>query len=283
MIYGKENYKMNNNNAELQKKLLRAEELLRNTGNDSYIRELKEQLGKSNTEQWLSKFVTKSNSMTKLKEQVRKLAPIDDPVLIFGETGTGKELLAHALQGDRKGAFVAINCAGLPAQLMESELFGHEKGSFTGAVTEKIGLMEEAQNGTIFLDEIGDLAIEMQAKLLRAIQEKSIRRVGAKEEIAINCRIVSATHRNLEEWVEKDKFREDLFYRISTFVLKPTPLRTRSADLPLILAYLDKDECEIEDYNEFAKKIDIEKLKGNVRSLQQIYRRFVVLGLEPHE
>lgn len=273
----------NINNPDLARKLLHAEKLLAESGNASFITELRETLGKTNTEKWLSKFITQNHLMLKLKDQVRSLAPLNDPVLIYGETGTGKELLAHALHGDRKGEFVAVNCAGLPDNLIESELFGHVRGAFTGALIDKEGLMESAVNGTIFLDEIGDLALPTQAKLLRAIQEMKVRKVGANEDRIINCRIVSATHRNLEDWIEKDKFREDLFYRISTFILRPTALRQRSNDIPKILEYLDRDECEIEDYSEFAKKIDTNKLKGNVRSLQQIVRRWTVLKLEPHE
>ena len=257
--------------------------ILMMSGNESLVKDLEEISGKTNTEQWLSKFITNNPKMLEMKDHVRKLAPLDDPVLIFGETGTGKELLAHALHGDRKGKFIAINCAGLPEHLIESELFGHDKSSFTGALKDKTGLMEEANNGTIFLDEIGDLAIPVQAKLLRAIQEKRIRKVGSNEERAINCRIVSATHRDLEAWVGYDRFREDLFYRISTFILRPSSLNQRSADISKIVEFLDKDECEIEDYEEFASKIDPNKLNGNVRSLQQIYRRYIILGIQPHE
>lgn len=271
------------NDPSIANKMLKLREVLASTGNESLIRELEDTIDKTETEIWLNKFITQNSAMLKLKDHVRKAAKVNDPVLIFGETGTGKELLAHALHGDRKGKFVAINCAGLPSHLMESELFGHEKGAFTGAILDKIGLMEEARDGTLFLDEIGDLAIEMQAKLLRAIQEQRIRKVGAREERIINCRIVSATHRNLEDWVEHDKFREDLFYRISTVVLRTTSLRQRSSDIVKILEHLDKEEQEIENYEEFCRKIDIEKLKGNVRSLQQIYRRYVILGIQPLE
>jgi len=257
--------------------------MLLESGNESLVKELDEVGDKTTTEQYLAKFITNNPKMLELKDHIRKLAPIDDPVLIFGETGVGKELLAHALHGERKGKFVAINCAGLPEHLIESELFGHDKNSFTGALKDKTGLMEEANNGTIFLDEIGDLAMPVQAKLLRAIQEKRIRKVGSNEERTINCRIVSATHRDLESWVSYDRFREDLFYRISTFILKPSSLNQRSADISKIIEYLDKDEQEIEDYEEFASRIDPNRLNGNVRSLQQIYRRYIILGIQPYE
>ena len=257
--------------------------ILMMSGNESLVKDLEEISDKTNTEVWLSKFITNNPKMIELKDHIRKLAPIDDPILIFGETGVGKELLAHALHGDRTGEFIAINCAGLPEHLIESELFGHSKGSFTGALTDKVGLMEGAKNGTIFLDEIGDLAIPVQAKLLRAIQEKKIRKVGSNEERVINCRIVSATHRDLESWVTYDRFREDLFYRISTFILRPSSLKQRSSDISKIVEFLDKNEQEIEDYEEFASRIDPNKLNGNVRSLQQIYRRYIILGIQPHE
>ncbi|HEX9232469.1 MAG TPA: sigma-54 factor interaction domain-containing protein [Blattabacteriaceae bacterium] len=257
--------------------------MLIESGNESLVRDLDEVSDKTNTEVWLNKFITNNSKMIELKEHVRKLAPLNDPILIFGETGTGKELLAHALHGERKGKFIAINCAGLPEHLVESELFGHDKNSFTGALKDKTGLMEEAQDGTIFLDEIGDLAMPMQAKLLRAIQEKKIRKVGSNEERLINCRVVSATHRDLEFWVQLDKFREDLFYRISTFILKPSSLKQRSGDISKIIESLDKEEQEIEDYEEFSSLIDPSKLSGNVRSLQQIYRRYIILGTKPHE
>ncbi len=272
----------NKNDPNLASSILKFKHLLGDENKD-FIRELEETANKTETEIWLSKFITQNSAMLKLKDHIRKLSPLNDSVLIFGETGVGKELLAHALHGTRKGDFVAVNCAGLPDHLIESELFGHVKGAFTGALVDKIGLMESARDGTIFLDEIGDLALPTQAKLLRAIQEMKIRKVGAVDDRIINCRIVSATHRNLEEWIENDKFREDLFYRISTFILRPTGLRQRSNDIVKILEYLDREECEIEDYPEFARKIDINKLKGNVRSLQQIVRRWTVLKLNPHE
>ncbi len=273
----------NTKDPELASKMLKFEELMMASGNESLVKELRETLDKTGTEVWLSKFITNNFKMLELKEHVRKLAPLDDPILIYGETGTGKELLAHALHSERKGKFVAINCAGLPENLVESELFGHDKGSFTGADRPKTGLMEEAKDGTIFLDEIGDLALSMQAKLLRAIQEKKIRKVGSNEERPINCRIISATHRDLEMWVEYDRFREDLFYRISTFILRPSSLKQRSGDISRILEFLDKEECEIDDYEEFASRIDVNRLRGNVRQLQQIYRRYIILGIKPHE
>ena len=264
--------------------------LMQDTGNEELAREIQEQLLTTTTEFYLKKFITQHPVMLKLKDEVRKIANLEDSVLIIGDSGTGKELLAHALHGDRKGNFIAINCAGMPENLIESELFGHVKGAFTGANIEKIGLLEVAKDGTIFLDEIGDLAFPMQAKLLRAIQEKSIRRVGSNIEVDINCRVVAATHHKLDEIIEGEdifnkshiQFREDLYYRISMFVLKPLPLAARSMDIPLIIKDIDKENC-IKDINKFCSQIDVNRLAGNVRSLQRIVRRFCILGLQPGE
>lgn len=240
---------------------------------------------------YLDSLITQDAEMLKLKDNVKKLIEVDDPVLIIGETGTGKELISNALHGKRRGPFVSINCAGMPTELIESELFGHIKGAFTGAVNNKIGLLEIASNGTMFLDEIGELEVKSQAKLLRAVQEKKIRKVGSTDDIAINCRIVSATHKD----IDREHFRQDLFWRLSTFILRPTPLRNRLDDIPLIIKSLDKDnKFNIESFmqeikeqkNAQIKLIDTAPilamttypLPGNVRELQQIIRKFYVLG-----
>lgn len=262
-------------------------QLMEETGQKELADEIREKLLATPTEFYLKKFITQHPTMLRLKEQVRKISNLDDSVLIIGDSGTGKELLANALHGDRKGNFVAINCAGMPENLIESELFGHIKGAFTGANIEKIGLLEEAKDGTIFLDEIGDLTLPVQAKLLRAIQEKKVRKVGSNTETDINCRIVSATHHRLDEMIEESKketiiFREDLYWRISTFILKPLPLAARSADIPLLIDYIDVEHC-IKDIDKFCNSIDVNKLTGNVRSLQRIVKRFCILGLNPHE
>lgn len=249
---------------------------LRASGCDSVADELeREAASKLVTNKWLDQLITQDERMLKLKEDVLKLIPHEDCVLIRGETGTGKELIARALHGSRKGPFMAINCAGMPDTLIESELFGHAKGSFTGAEKTKIGLMELAENGTLFLDEIGELNMPTQAKLLRVIQERSVRRVGGDQEIKINCRIVSATHRELSH----SEFRKDLYYRISTFELVTIPLHDRWQDISLIVAALDVDKKipSIEIFCNFPYR----KLEGNVRQLQQLVRRFYVLGEMP--
>lgn len=234
-------------------------------------------------EKYLAQFITGHSSMLELKNRTRIAATVDDPVLIVGDSGTGKELIAQALHGDRKGKFVDVNCAGLPEHLIESELFGHVRGAFTDAKTEKKGMFEEASNGTIFLDEIGELQLWLQAKLLRAIQEKKIRRVGANDSIDINCRIVSATHHDIKKLIATGKFRDDLYWRISTILLETRPLKDRSGDVRLILGELDY-EGKMGSNGLFEKVVSrIEAsperhLVGNVRQLQQIVRRYYLFG-----
>lgn len=168
------------------------------------------------------------------KALAKKFAPTDLPILILGETGTGKELFAQLLHGNRKGSFVSVNCGGIPETLIEGEFFGSVKGAFTGA-TDKAGLFEQAQNGTIFLDEIAELDRASQSKLLRVIQEKKVRRLGDNREITINCRIVSATNYSVEELKSNNKFfRTDLFYRLAGYILHLKPLRDRGDDAQLI-------------------------------------------------
>ncbi len=224
---------------------------------------------------YLDQFITQDPDMLKLKEHCIKLMDVDDPIMIIGESGTGKELIANALHNGREGRFVAINCAGMPEHLIESELFGHEKGAFTGADKQKNGLLNDASDGTIFLDEIGEMPMLMQAKLLRAIQEKKVRRVGGSLDININCRFVCATHQNIEAG---NMMRVDLFYRLSTFILRTKPLQDRPDDIPLILQTLDKENKLPEKFYEI---VCMYKLKGNVRSLQQLVRRYYILGEMP--
>lgn len=251
-------------------------QFLYNKGMVQEAKELERKWGLSTeTEDWLLKFITQDEEMIKLKEKIRKLAPEDDPVLIQGETGTGKELLARALHGARKGKFVAINCAGMPRELVESELFGHAQGSFTGATKAVPGLIEVAEEGTLFLDEIGDLAFDTQAKLLRVLQERTIRAVGGKEDKKIDVRFVAASHFNLAERVKESKFRLDLYARLSTFELFTKPLKDRIGDIPLIARSLGVD---ISKFQINWKEID---LTLNVRTIQQIIRRYQVLGTLP--
>jgi Nif-specific regulatory protein len=247
-------------------------------------------------EHWLEKFVTETKEMVILKDKVRKLAAVDHNVMIVGPSGTGKELLAKALHGRRaKEKFVAVNCSGIPDSLAESELFGHIKGAFTGAVKDRKGYFECADGGTLFLDEVGELSPTIQAKLLRVLNDGTIRRVGDDKEIEVNCRIVSATHQPIEEWVEYNRFREDLFYRLTEIgMLRTMPLQLRKKDVPLIVKALDA-AGRIDNVNEFVSRIPSKTgtdhagkpmeiyLPGNVRSLQQLMNRYIVIGLWPNE
>lgn len=225
------------------------------------------------TEEWLAKFITQDAIMLKLKDTVRKLAKHNDPILIQGDTGTGKEILAHALHGKRAGKFLAINCAGLPENLIESELFGHTRGAFTGAMSDKKGMMVEAKDGTLFLDEIGEMPLLMQSKLLRAIQDNEVRPVGSNEHRAINCRFVFATNQNIKEMVVNRTFRIDLYARISVFELHTTRLQFRKNDIPLIFESLGVPKNLLDMFD--GKHLD---LNFNVRSLQMAARRYKVLG-----
>ena len=223
--------------------------------------------------------------MQKVFKSVAKLVNTDLTVMIFGESGTGKELVAKILHehGKRKnGPFVAINMAAIPKELIESELFGHEKGSFTGAFSKKSGKFEEADGGTLFLDEIGDMPYEAQTRLLRVIQEGEFNRVGGNEKIKTNLRIITATHRNLDELVQNGGFREDLFYRLNVFPINLPPLRLRLSDLNKLVHYflnksykegLSKKNISEEAINELKKY----KWPGNIRELENFIRRLVVL------
>jgi len=227
-----------------------------------------------------------SPQIRKLRNQTRKLARSQAPVFISGESGSGKELVARMihLQGPRReGPFVAVNCGAIPSELMESEFFGHKKGSFTGAVENKEGLFRSANGGTLFLDEVADLPLAMQVKLLRAIQEKAVRPVGDTKEVPVDIRVLSATHKNLPELVQEGEFRQDLFYRINVIELAVPPLRERPDDIPLlanhILGRIAREyECDPAALTPDA----VDRLKaydfpGNVRELENILERAFTL------
>ncbi|GFO67288.1 sigma-54-dependent Fis family transcriptional regulator [Geomonas limicola] len=225
--------------------------------------------------------------MMEVARMINKIAPTSTTVLIYGESGTGKELVARAIHDGsprRDKAFFAINCAAIPDSLMESELFGHEKGSFTGAGTREIGLFEAAEGGTVFLDEIGEMNIAMQAKLLRAIQEKEIRRVGGKVNIPVDVRIISATNKDLEQETRKGAFREDLFYRLNVIRITLPPLRERGNDI-LTLAnfflkkYSESSGITLKGISKPALKILLEySWPGNVRQLESVIERGVLMA-----
>lgn len=223
---------------------------------------------KAEPEYWLSQFITQDEEMMKLKDKVRKLMDLPYPVLIRGETGTGKELIAKALHGNRQGDFIDVNCGGFPEHLIESELFGHIKGAFTGADETKQGLFQAAAGGTLFLDEIGELPMLMQCKLLRVLQEGTVRKVGAVTNEKVSCRIVAATHCDLECMIANKRFREDLLWRINTFELQTKPLASRPGDIPLISKALGMELMPDIFIWESSNPIS-----GNVRQLQQIVLR----------
>ncbi|MFK8021192.1 MAG: sigma-54-dependent transcriptional regulator [Pseudomonadales bacterium] len=225
-----------------------------------------------------------SAAANKLRLQIKKLSRSQAPVYISGESGSGKELVArliHANGPRSEMPFIAVNCGAIPSELMESEFFGHVKGSFTGAVSDKQGLFQSAQGGTLFLDEIADLPLDMQVKLLRSIQEKSVRSVGDNKEVNIDVRILSATHKNLEDEVRHSRFRQDLYYRVNVIELAVPPLRSRSEDVRVIgeqvLAGLNKDtEYTLTDIA--WSKLESYRFPGNVRELQNILERACALS-----
>ena len=228
-----------------------------------------------------------SEAMQALFHDAARLATREAPVLLLGESGTGKELLARAIHAESprvNGPFVAVNCASIPAELMESEFFGHVKGAFTGASESRQGLFQAARGGSLFLDEIGEMSPDLQAKLLRALQEKSIRPVGAEREESLDVRIIAATHRDLEREIEAGGFRTDLFYRLETFSLRLPPLRERVGDLePLIRALIDKhaeaQKVEIHDIEPAALEALLAySYPGNVRELENAIMRAVTLA-----
>lgn len=230
--------------------------------------------------------IGKSRNIVDVAQIVQKVAATKTTVLILGESGTGKELFAraiHNLSSRKHYPFVPINCAAIPKALLESELFGHEKGSFTGADARKMGKFQLADKGTIFLDEIGDMDLSIQAKLLRAIEEGEIERVGAITSITLDVRIVAASNKDLEKAVEEKKFREDLFYRLNVFPVRVPPLRERKEDIPLLVEYFINKYCN--EMKTPVKSVSKEALdilmgyhwKGNVRELENTIERAVIL------
>jgi two-component system response regulator PilR (NtrC family) len=244
-------------------------------------RQLKQQLGQRFSFQSL---IGHSPVMAKLIALLERVAPSQANVLITGESGTGKELVAKALHlnSDRKGhPFVPINCGAIPENLLESELFGHEKGAFTGADKRKEGLFESADNGTLFLDEIGELPMGMQVKLLRVLQEREFRRVGGTNNIPLNIRLVAATNQDLSEMIKEGSFREDLFYRLNVVSIELPPLRTRQDDIPLLINSFYQRLTGKKEYSIQKQALEIllnYDWPGNVRELENLVERCVILG-----
>ncbi|MGS2737802.1 sigma-54-dependent transcriptional regulator, partial [Sinomicrobium sp. M5D2P17] len=232
--------------------------------------------------------IGQSPPLLKVFEQIRRVAPMDTSVLILGESGTGKERLAHAiheLSPRRNGPFVIVNCATLPSTLIESELFGHEKGTFTGALAQRIGKFEQAHGGTIFLDEIGELPLEMQPKLLRVLQEKHMERLGGNKEINVDVRVIAATNKNLEREIGENRFRIDLYYRLNVFPLNVPPLRERIEDLPLLLdhfmaIFTQKSGKKIKITEAAIKSLSLYNWPGNIRELQHVVERSALMASE---
>jgi DNA-binding NtrC family response regulator len=230
--------------------------------------------------------VGKSDALHKVLEQIAIVAPTDSTVLLHGETGTGKELIAraiHNLSSRRDREFVRINCAAIPSGLLESELFGHEKGAFTGALMQKKGRFELADHGSLFLDEIGDISLELQPKLLRAVQEQEFERLGSAKTVKVNVRIIAATHRDLWGMIREGKFREDLFYRLNVFPIEIPPLRERRGDIPLLVNYFVSKLSrqmgkKIKSISEQAMEVLASaSWPGNVRELENFIERAVIL------
>lgn len=235
--------------------------------------------------------VGKSEAMKNVFNMIDKIAPFDTGVLITGQSGTGKELVAKAIHNRSMRAdkpFIAINCASLPAELLESELFGYTKGAFTGAYTSKRGLIDEANGGTLFLDEIGEMPLSLQAKLLRFLEEKKIRPIGSSSEIEIDVRIIAATNKIITDLIEKGDFREDLYYRLSTFEIRLPSLRERLEDIPLLIDHFVKlfsrkfQKNIIKIDPAFVDFITHQELKGNVRELKNIIEREIILSEDGH-
>jgi DNA-binding NtrC family response regulator len=227
-----------------------------------------------------------SRAWNEIMEKVKKVAPLKTTVLILGESGTGKELIArtiHHLSQRSKGPFVAVNCAAIPKDLIENEIFGHEKGAFTGAGETKIGRFELADKGTIFLDEIGDMEMPLQSKLLRVLQENEFERVGGTKTIKVDVRVIAASNKNLEREVSEGRFREDLFYRLNVFPIVIPPLRERQQDIIQLAKYFVSVFCNDMNKTEPSISPEVEGLllmhdwKGNVRELKNVIERAVIL------
>lgn len=225
-------------------------------------------------------------AIVEVKETIAKVAPTEARVMITGDNGTGKELVArwiHMQSNRSKNPFIEVNCAAIPSELIESELFGHEKGSFTSAIKQRIGKFEQANGGTIFLDEIGDMSLSAQAKVLRALQENKITRVGGDKDIKVNVRVVAATNKDLQEEIQLKKFREDLYHRIGVILIHVPPLKDRKEDIPLLAdKFLDDISQEYGTKKSTIEDEALESLKsydwtGNIRQLRNVMERLVIM------
>jgi DNA-binding NtrC family response regulator len=265
-----------------EKLLLTVENALKLERLESENRQLRQRLGKH-------EIIWTGESMQKMMAQVERVAASETRVCILGETGTGKELVArtlHERSPRASGPFVTLNCAAVPAELIESELFGHEKGSFTGAAGRHLGKFEQAEQGTIFLDEIGDMPLSMQAKLLRVLEEGEVERIGGDKPISVDVRVLVATHRNLETLVREGKFRQDLFHRIYVFPLLLPPLRQRREDIPALIQHFTQQVSSQNNWKpipftaEAIQELQIHSWPGNVRELRNVVERVMLLATD---
>jgi transcriptional regulator with GAF, ATPase, and Fis domain len=228
-----------------------------------------------------------SEGILQVLDTIKKVGPTDARVLVTGPNGTGKELVArwlHEESARSENAIVEVNCAAIPSELIESELFGHEKGSFTSAHKQRLGKFELAHGGTLFLDEIGDMSLSAQAKVLRALQENRITRVGGDKDITVDVRVVAATNKDLRAEISKGKFREDLYHRLAVIIIDVPALNDRKDDIPLLVEYFVEQICE--EYGQATKKVDSAALKalkevnwtGNIRELRNVVERLIILS-----
>jgi DNA-binding NtrC family response regulator len=238
---------------------------------------------------FLGDLVGTSPSMRHMFSMIQQVAPSSAPVLITGESGTGKERVAaaiHRLSSRSSGPFVAVNCAALPENLIESELFGHERGAFTGALGRRAGCFEHAHQGTLFLDEIADMPVAMQAKLLRVLEDSRVRRLGGKIEISVDVRVLAATNKSMQEALEKKLLRDDLYYRLNVFHIDLPPLRHRKEDIPALIQALirdlnEKHECRVADvHSEVSARLMSHTWPGNIRELRNVLERAVIVARE---
>jgi two-component system, NtrC family, nitrogen regulation response regulator NtrX len=242
---------------------------------------LKKKIGQS------YEMVGKSAPMGQIRDMISKVAPTDARVLIYGENGTGKELVARAIHENsprNKGPFIEVNCAAIPSELIESQLFGHEKGSFTSAIKQRKGDFEQAAGGTLFLDEIGDMSLSAQAKVLRALQESKITRVGGEKEISVDVRVIAATNKQLDKEIQKGNFREDLYHRLSVIIINVPPLRERKDDIPLLVEHFSAEIAASQGKPSVSFEQDALKAlaelpwTGNIRELRNVVERLIILS-----
>jgi transcriptional regulator with GAF, ATPase, and Fis domain len=233
--------------------------------------------------------VGNSEALEKIHQMIDRVAPTDARVLITGQNGTGKELIAHAIheKSNRSGApMIEVNCAAIPSELIESELFGHEKGAFTSAIKQRKGKFETADGGTLFLDEVGDMSLKAQAKVLRALQEHKITRVGSDKTITINVRVLAATNKDLKKEIEKGNFREDLYHRLGVILINNPSLDERKEDIPILTKHFNKEICKEHGIAEkIFDKDALEKLmsyswSGNIREFRNVIERLIILCSE---